>query len=161
MFCSSRQLGVSPLIFVVGGGGVVVGVVVVVVSWSFCLPRNERKKKKKKKKKQKRILQMSVKSQPRKIQFLPTSCWLNFSAPIFFVWLLHIFARTQTKETPSDLCTFDLAIGLFVFLGYFFFLFLLISPHCGYFFLLLSLGSWVFMVNFPSKWMLFCLHSNS
>ena len=99
--------------------------------------------------------------QPRKIQFLPTSCWLNFSAPIFFVWLLHIFARTQTKETPSDLCTFDLAIGLFVFLGYFFFLFLLISPHCGYFFLLLSLGSWVFMVNFPSKWMLFCLHSNS
>ena len=100
-------------------------------------------------------------SQPRKIQFLPTSCWLNFSAPIFFVWLLHIFARTQTKETPSDLCTFDLAIGLFVFLGYFFFLFLLISPHCGYFFLLLSLGSWVFMVNFPSKWMLFCLHSNS
>ena len=101
------------------------------------------------------------KSQPRKIQFLPTSCWLNFSAPIFFVWLLHIFARTQTKETPSDLCTFDLAIGLFVFLGYFFFLFLLISPHCGYFFLLLSLGSWVFMVNFPSKWMLFCLHSNS
>ena len=101
------------------------------------------------------------KSQPRKIQFLPTSCWLNFSAPIFFVWLLHIFARTQTKETPSDLCTFDLAIGLFVFLGYFFFLFLLISPHCGYFFFLLSLGSWVFMVNFPSKWMLFCLHSNS
>ena len=100
-------------------------------------------------------------AQPRKIQFLPTSCWLNFSAPIFFVWLLHIFARTQTKETPSDLCTFDLAIGLFVFLGYFFFLFLLISPHCGYFFLLLSLGSWVFMVNFPSKWMLFCLHSNS
>ena len=100
-------------------------------------------------------------TQPRKIQFLPTSCWLNFSAPIFFVWLLHIFARTQTKETPSDLCTFDLAIGLFVFLGYFFFLFLLISPHCGYFFLLLSLGSWVFMVNFPSKWMLFCLHSNS
>ena len=125
----------------------------------FCawIPQNSKKNQKitqinKKKKK---------KTQPRKIQFLPTSCWLNFSAPIFFVWLLHIFARTQTKETPSDLCTFDLAIGLFVFLGYFFFLFLLISPHCGYFFLLLSLGSWVFMVNFPSKWMLFCLHSNS
>ena len=124
--------------------------------------KKERKKNKKKQKQPEEAKKKkSMNHNPEKNNFCRHPAG-SILAPQFFLCGFCTYSPgPKPRKPPSDLCTFDLAIGLFVFLGYFFFLFLLISPHCGYFFFLLSLGSWVFMVNFPSKWMLFCLHSNS